>query len=193
MMFPETKKWFKSGEPMIWLNAAAVSISLIIVIGLLVLIAVRGLGHFWPKPVMEAVYVAPDNAEFKLMGEIHDTEEVSIASLIELGVNIDTKNEWVERSLIKTGNRDITGSDFRWVFHDFINKQHFPADAVTLERREWGNFYGYLGSIKENGEQVAGIETAWEELQSRLKRVHNLHSEIRDIEKGDIGEINYEI
>jgi len=43
------KKWFKTGDPWIWLNAAAVSASLIIVIGLLLLIAVQGLSHFWPK------------------------------------------------------------------------------------------------------------------------------------------------
>lgn len=193
MMFPETKKWFKSGEPMIWLNAAAVSVSLIIVIGLLALIAVRGLGHFWPKPVMEAVYAVSNEPEFKLMGEVHEVEEVSIASLKELGVNIETQAEWVERSLLKTGNRDITGSDFRWVFNDFINKHHFPTDAVTLERREWGNFYGYIDSIKEKDNQVSKTGALWEELQSRIARTHNLHTEIRDIEKGDIGEINYQI
>ena len=43
------KKWFKTGTPWIWLNAAAVSASLIIVLGLLALIAVKGLSHFWPK------------------------------------------------------------------------------------------------------------------------------------------------
>lgn len=59
---------------MIWLNAAAVSCSLIIVIGLIGLIAVRGLGHFWPKPVMEATYIAPTankakGVQVKLLGE----------------------------------------------------------------------------------------------------------------------------
>ena len=43
--------FFKSGTPWVWLNAAAVSISMVMVIGLLILIAVRGLGHFWPKTI----------------------------------------------------------------------------------------------------------------------------------------------
>ena len=51
------KKWFKTGDPWIWLNAAAVSASLIIVLGLLALIAVKGLSHFWPKSVMQAQYL----------------------------------------------------------------------------------------------------------------------------------------
>ena len=40
-------EWFHSGSPWVWLNAGAVAISLVLVLGLLGLIAVRGLGHFW--------------------------------------------------------------------------------------------------------------------------------------------------
>lgn len=187
------KSWFKSGDPMIWLNAAAVSVSLIIVVGLLVLIAVRGLGHFWPKPVMEAVYSVPENPEVKIMGEIHEVESVSAERLKEMGLQIETQDGWAERSLIKTGNRDITGSDFAWVYNSLLSAENYPQYAITLERREWGNFYGYVHSITENGNLVANIDTAWDELQSRLDRTHRLHDEIRDIEKGDIGDINYQI
>lgn len=192
------KKWFKSGDPMIWLNAAAVSSSLIIVIGLIGLIAVRGLGHFWPKPVMEAIYIAPtanetQSVQVKLLGEIHDSETVSIQSLKEMGLNVKSENDWVNRSLVKTGNRDISGSDFKWAFDTFLDKIHYPENAITIERREWGNFYGYLNSIQENGAQIANKDTAWQELQTRLERALNLHDEIRDIEKGAIGDINYKI
>ena len=187
------KNWFKSGEPMIWLNAAAVSVSLIIVVGLLVLIAVRGLGHFWPKPVMEAVYTVPENPEIKIMGEIHEVESVSAERLKEMGLQIETQDGWAERSLIKTGNRDITGSDFAWVYNSLLSAKNYPQHTITLERREWGNFYGYVHSITENGSLVANIDTAWDELQPRLDRTHRLHDEIRDIEKGDIGDINYQI
>ena len=45
------KHWFASGEPWVWMNAAAVAISIIAVVGLLGLIAVRGLAHFWPADV----------------------------------------------------------------------------------------------------------------------------------------------
>jgi len=187
------KKWFKSGEPMIWLNAAAVSVSLIIVVGLLALIAVRGLGHFWPKPVMEAVYAVPENPNVKIMGEIHEVESVSEERLRGMGLQIETKDGWTDRSLVKTGNRDIIGSDFVWVYNNFLTERNYPSNAVTLERREWGNFYGYVHSITENGEIVAKVDTAWDELQSRLDRTHELHDEIRYIEKGDIGDINYQI
>ena len=188
------KKWFNSGEPMIWLNAAAVSVSLIIVVGLLLLIAIRGLGHFWPASVMQVTYTSPDNSnEVILLGEVHEVEQVGVERLKELGIAIDTKEEWVDRSLIKTGNRDIYGSDFKWVYNHFFKDGSYPETAITLERREWGNFYGLVTAIKENGSQVAEGENAWTELSARLDRTHDLHDEIRDIEKGEIGEINYKI
>ena len=51
--------WCRRGEPLIWLNAAAVTISVVAVISLLVLLAVRGFGHFWPADIMEADYALP--------------------------------------------------------------------------------------------------------------------------------------
>ena len=48
--------WLKNGTPWVWLNAGAVSISLVMVIGLLGLIAVRGLSHFWPPDIVAVNY-----------------------------------------------------------------------------------------------------------------------------------------
>ncbi|MCE7766595.1 phosphate ABC transporter, permease protein PstA, partial [Pseudomonas putida] len=57
--------------------------------------------------------------------------------------------------------------------------------------REWGNFYGYLVSVKENGKVVAEGQAAWSELQNRLKRADKLAGELQRLEKKDIGAINY--
>ena len=65
--------FFKSGTPWVWLNAGAVSISIIMVVGLLVLIAVRGLGHFWPKTIYEIDYIDRGN-QVVLIGEKSKTE-----------------------------------------------------------------------------------------------------------------------
>ena len=71
------KSWFKSGSPWVWMNAGAVAISLIMVIGLLALIAVRGLGHFWPSTIVTADYVIPAQSGVvahaeKVMGQLAD-------------------------------------------------------------------------------------------------------------------------
>ncbi len=192
------KKWFKTGDPWIWLNAAAVSASLIIVIGLLLLIAVQGLSHFWPKAVMQAQYMQANATESKaasirLIGEIHNDEEVSIEQLKAIGINIKTDKETVTRLLIKTGNRDVSGADFKWMLQPYLTEKNYPEDIIVLERREWGNFYGYLKTISNNGKIIASGANAWPELEKRLLRTEALYQEIRDIEKGDIGSINYKM
>ena len=51
------RTWLSSGELWIWMNAAAVGISIAAVGGLLALIAVRGLAHFWPADIAEIQYL----------------------------------------------------------------------------------------------------------------------------------------
>lgn len=194
------KKWFKTGDPWIWLNAAAVSASLIVVLGLLALIAVKGLSHFWPKAVMQAQYVQsaqgaskPDAKMIRIIGEIHNDEEVTIEALKGIGINLDVDTPVVTRILVKTGNRDISGADFKWMLQPYLKQQEYPKDILVLERREWGNFYGYLKSVKDNGKTIATADTAWQELASRLQKTEALYEQIRDIEKGAIGRINYKM
>jgi phosphate transport system permease protein len=67
---------------------------------------------------------------------------------------------------------------------------------VVLERREWGNFYGFLSGLKESGADTPFSSDAgqgWQEFTLRLERALAIHEEIYDIEKNDIGEINYEV
>lgn len=195
------KKWFKTGDPWIWLNAAAVSASLIIVIGLLALIAIKGLSHFWPKPVMQAQYLQATSdansnsksASIRIIGEVHNDEEVSIENLKAIGINLDVDTLSVTRLLVKTGNRDVGSADFKWMLQPYLKDEHYPDDIIVLERREWGNFYGYLKSVKSNGNIVALADTAWQELEKRLERTELIYKRIRDIEKGDIGSVNYKM
>jgi len=190
----QIRDWFKSGNPWIWLNAAAVSASLIMVFGLLVLIMVRGMGYFWPSDVTEIQYIDKQGQEVKLIGEIWDEEEVSKQTLTDNGYKIEGPLDYVTRYLLKVGNRDIYGNDFRLVIQPFIKKKEIPDDLVVVVRREWGNLYGYLTGIKENGQpvQVSDAEL-WNEFQKRTDRVEELHDQIVEIQKSDIGEINHEI
>lgn len=193
-------EWVKSGDPWVWLNAGAVAISVIMVVGLLLLIAVRGLGHFWPADVVEARYELPGQPAYKLIGERVESVEVPVAQLREAGISIPGDFDLMQRTLIKTGNRDVYGSDFRWVLDEYITESKRPEMLFTAERHEWGNLYGYLKSVKENGQIVA--ETAdyeptesalatWEVFQKSIERADRIHQEIKKIEKKDIGKINY--
>ncbi len=193
-MNKDISSWWKTGAPWIWLNAAAVTASLSMVAGLLYLIAVNGLGHFWAKTVWEIEYREPDGQVNRLIGEIVDREEVSREQLQDTNEQSPEKSGgFVERYLLKTGNRDVSGLDFRWILQPSIIERSEPEQLVVLERLEWGNFFGFLVSVAENGEQVAEGEAAWQQLQARLERVDDIRDQIRHLEKAEIGSINYAI
>jgi phosphate transport system permease protein len=189
------KEWCKRGEPMIWMNAAAVTVSTLAVIGLLLLLAVRGLGHFWPASVMQAQYNLPSETAVAVLAEQVESEAVPIEQLLGAGFKIDTDDAFVDRQLVKLGNRDVSGADFKWVITRYLNEISYPEDAVVIERLEWGNFYGFLQNVKEKGVLVTSTDNGdiWDEFQSRVKRAIEIHQRIKKIEKKDIGAINYRI
>lgn len=191
------KQWFASGSPWIWLNGAAVAISVIMVVGLLALIAIRGLGHFWPAAVMEAQVQQADK-QVVVIGSIADEEWVSAEQLRDVGVEIAAGQDSAKRLLLKAGNKDVTGADFVWVLEEHLSDVAYPQDIITLERREWGNFYGRVVAVKEDGVEVATHDmqtdaAIWYQLQQRVNRSVAIYSDIHAIEKGDIGAINHDM
>ena len=192
-------KWFSSGTPFVWLNAGAVAISILMVVGLLGLLTVRGMAHFWPTDVMQANYAPPvafgSVMSTEVLGEKVETESVSSIQIASSGIPVDESIPTYERELVKLGNRDVTGADFAWLLSRYISDIRYPANVVVLERREWGNFYGFLSGVKESGERVvegAGDDVAlWDEFEQRLSRALAIHDEIYRIEKQEIGEVNY--
>lgn len=186
------KGWFKSGAPGVWMSGGAVAMAVIMTVGLLAVIAVRGLGHFWPADVIQATYAVPGQAQQTVIGEVVQQEEVPRARLKGAGLPVPEQGpEFMTRELIKVGNRDLNGSDFTWVVGDWLVDQQRPEQLMALERREWGNFYGYLVSVKEQGRVVAQGAAAWGELQARLTRASELNKTLQALEKKDIGAINH--
>jgi phosphate transport system permease protein len=184
--------WFKSGAPWVWMNAGAVSIAIIMTLGLLAVIAVRGLGHFWPADVVEASYQIPGQPARLMAGELVQSEEAPRTRLAAAGLPVtDAGSEFMTRQLYKVGNRELYGSDFTWVVAEWMQNTQRPEAMVTLERREWGNFYGYLLAVRENGGLVSEGELAWSELTSRIERANQLSEQIHRLEKVDIGRINH--
>jgi phosphate transport system permease protein len=185
------RKWFKDGDPWIWMTGGAVALSLVMVYAVVWMTAAQGLVHWWPKPVAETTFTERDGRQIRLIGEVRNREEVSVIRLREAGYALDTQDKFTHRYLIKQGNRDITGIDFKWYPGPMLGEFAYPRNLISLERREWGNLYGHLKAVKENGAVVAEGEAAWPALQERLARSNKLFKEIHRIEKVDIGKVNY--
>ena len=141
------KSWFRSGSPWIWLNAAAVSTCLIMVVGVLGLIVARGVGHFWASPIVQLSYQEEDGQIKTIIGEHVDSTVTPAAMAKATGFKLSDNEDVLVQYLMKTGNRDLTGTDFRWIQERHIKEQSQPSDMMVIERREWGNFYGTLLSL----------------------------------------------
>ena len=185
------KLWFKSGAPWIWLNAAAVSICMIMVVGVLGLVVVRGVGHFWPAQVTQYNYHEEGKEPQLIIGEKVDASVTPSEMAKATGHKMSPDEDTLVQYLIKVGNRDVTGSDFLWIEERNIKQHADPADLIVVERREWGNFYGRLVEVKEAGKSIATGPEAWTVLQSKITEALVIFKEIAHLEKKEIGAINY--
>jgi phosphate transport system permease protein len=185
------RAYIESGTPYVWITAAAIAASVIVVAALLLLIASRGMPYFWPADVVVAEYREPRREPVRVMAEIVEREEVSAARLKGAGLAVDETRGFYDRVLVKVGNRDRYGADFRYLLDEWLVERSYPGEAMVLERVEWGNFHGVLAAVKQAGAVTASGEqarTAYGPLQARA---NELRARIRAIEKGDIGAINY--
>ncbi len=185
--------WFKSGTPWVWLNAAAVSTCLIMVVGVLGLIIIRGVGHFWPSHVMQFTYQEPGKDSQTIIGEHVDTSVTPAAMAKATGFIMADDEDTLVQYLVKTGNRDITGTDFRWIQARQVIDKQTPAELMVVERREWGNFYGQLVAVKESGKVIAEGPAAWPVVQTRIAQALAVFSQIAHLEKKQVGAVNYSL
>ncbi|KTT55461.1 phosphate ABC transporter permease [Pseudomonas oryzihabitans] len=185
-------RWLQGGAPGIWLSAGAVTLAVLMTLGLIGIIAVRGLAHFWPAEVVQARYAPPGLPARLVLGEVVQTETVPVERLRSAGLPLPTNaGETLTRELFKVGNRDLYGSDFVWLIGNWLQDHRTPAEVLVLERRGWGNFYGYVVELREDGRQIAKGAAALPELQRRLQRTQVLSERLERLEKQDIGSVNH--
>jgi phosphate transport system permease protein len=182
------RTWLKSGSPWIWLSASGVSISLISVLGMLWLIASRGLSYFWPASVYQFELSNEQGNSLTVIGEIYDREQIPVEQLQHTNMVFKPGVTSVERLLVKTGNRELVNLDFRWLVEPYIKSMTTPFDIAVIERRTNGNFYGYIDQLILNGESVDKSR-----LDELVERVEHFQDKIDALQKTDIGAINYQL
>ncbi len=139
------------GEPMVWFTGGTLAVSLAMIVGLLCWVIYNGSVTFWPKPIYK---VRLNDGQY-VMGEIFSEEDYTLredmlSTLSESDQQsakellASPNRTAVHRRQFRTGNFDITNEHFRWISDfQFQNPtQTQPQWAVTVERTEWGRFYG---------------------------------------------------
>ncbi|MCP5184894.1 MAG: phosphate ABC transporter permease PstA [Pseudomonadales bacterium] len=184
------RSWLRSGEPWVWMNAAAVGTSILAVIGLVGLIAWNGLAHFWPHAIVQLETGTADNPVI-LLGELVDTDTTERLQYEEATGDgaLPEAQTTVTRVLLKTGNRRTAPPDFRWVYDHRINRISQPVDAIVIERTEWGNAYGFLESVRDGDRTVTGVK-AQEALARAIDFAEELRENIRDLQQAELQRVN---
>ena len=177
------KQMLATGNVFVWGCAAGVSLSLLMVFGLLLLIMINGLGYFWISDIVDLTLKDGQH----VMGQLAGRE------VIPRTITPD-RPEGKSRVRVKIGNRDLSGLDFKWVNDDHIVSQAYPADVILLERREWGNMYARIQAVYRGGKLLAeGNEAGWAALGPLISSADDLHRQIKQIEQFEIGAINADI
>lgn len=184
------RSWFRSGEPWVWMNAAAVALSILAVVGILSLIAINGFAHFWPRDVAQLEVTAGDHAG-TLLGEVADSDSLDRQRYIEAtgDESLPADVAVISRLLVKTGNRRLNPPDFRWVFEQHIANTSWPNDVIAIERTEWGNAYGFIEAVTTREGTVTG-EASFEALIAEIEAAEALREEIVTLQRGSLQSIN---
>ena len=138
------------GEPMVWLTGFGLVVGLLMVVALVGFVFYQGFVTFWPAPVIEVVL----NDGTTVMGEVTRSESYEPGPEVVDGLRgeardaavaeMERRDGWLHRRLVRTGNFDLTGEHFRWVEDFLIAGEGVtePEWALLLERKAWGRFYG---------------------------------------------------
>jgi phosphate transport system permease protein len=164
------KLFWKTGEPYVLATGAALAIILVMSLTLVGTVMTNGLGYFWPRALVK--FELKDGS-FAL-GQVTQREKNPISG--------------ARRIQVKIGNRDIFGQDFRWIDEKDIASRSLPADAVLLERREHGNYFGFLKGVSAEGLTLSAADP-YEKLQQAMKLVSGKQDDTRKI-KGQMSDLN---
>lgn len=174
------QRFFASGTLFIWLAGGALACSLLLIGGLLTLIFINGMGYFWPKDLVQLTL----KDDTRVLGEIVDTQRIPETVTADFP-------DGQSRIQLKVGNRDLYGLDFQWVDEADIAQRTWPQDVIAFERREWGNFYGWVTEVWEGETRLAqGRDIGWDVWYPFLEQTEALHQKIHHIERDVIGAIN---
>lgn len=169
----------RKGEPLVWLTAGGLAIGLVMALGLLLLIVVKGTATFWPKRIELFEIKRGDQTEM-IAGYVTQVRE-----------RTDTKGKQVDEIQIFRGNKDLNGESFLYVDSRDIISRSTEKDIMLIERLSYGPAIGYPVAIEADGKRTESTDSKFAALlEKTIKNSTETREEVLDIERKQIGRIS---
>jgi phosphate transport system permease protein len=183
------------GEPALWGFGGALALGIILICGFLLMIFWNGMTTFWPKPIevvtlKSGQQVAGVPSRFSLF---RPEPGVMAALSEEVRAEIAAADGFAERTLYRIGNYDLYNEDFRWVNAFDVKSVERDPSFYFFERQEWGAFVGRIQSVILDGAEHEPVALGLSRMRSEQQAARDRFAAIRQIERGEIGKINYEL
>jgi len=155
------------------------AVLLLLVVGIVALVAVKGLATFWPLRIER--FTLTD-------GRVVTGEEV----LRQTGR--DASGAPFEEIQIRIANRDLVGSgDFIFVPTRLVASVDEPEDLLAIERTEYGPALGRVQAVYEDGKVVAQGADALGALRARMEDAAERREQRLAIQKGPLDVVAREL
>jgi len=160
--FKKSSEIKKQGIPFIWLSGVALSVVILMIVGMIALVLVKGMSHFWPPDLW---LIQTKNGE-RFLGIFQHQETIP-------GSPPGEEEKALTRSLFQIGGRDIYGLDFRWFDDSDVVQRLRPRDVMVIERMEYGKLFGTLMEVRDQDGNFAGSGDAGFVLQNETINKNN--------------------
>lgn len=188
------------GEPLIWITGGALLLAMAMIVGLVVLVMVKGLATFWPRPIVEltvhegTVYLGEVVDEESYAPDASVLDELDPELVPVVRASLARSGGQVRRRLLRTENFEFTGSHFEWVPDFLVRQERRPEWAVVVERYSESRLYGYPRRLLIRGKEVARQpEEVWQRLHALLPEVHARRGQARRLERVELGRLSRQL
>jgi phosphate transport system permease protein len=175
----------------------ALTVCIVMIVGLLTLIFYEGVTTFWPRPLY-TVELADGS---RYLGEETRREDYALTEAMvasfprEIAARakpfMEEPREPAHRRLYRTGNFDITNTHFHWIDDFAVTEKLAQPWAVVVERRAWGRFYGFPEKFIVDGKIVADTpEAVWAKFNTTHPDVARRFTRLYRLQKYEFGQVH---
>lgn len=177
------------GEPALWGFGGALALGIIMIALFLMVVLYNGATTFWPKPIDRVELTNGDViAGVERRGTIFRPDLPRLTE--EQRAEAEANDGFAYRTLYQTANFDLYGDDFQWVADFETAGVTQPDDFYYFERQTWGVFVGRIASMTIDGQEMAYDPAV---LQREQRSARQRFQEIRNLERREIGALNFQI